>query len=38
LARDLKLINPNTYQGLAQDTVEVKRMLAGLIQKLTAES
>jgi four helix bundle protein len=37
LARDLKLINPKDYAELAQRTIEVKRMLTGLIQKLKAD-
>ena len=37
LARDLKLINVTNYAQLAQQTTEVKRMLTGLIQKLTAD-
>ena len=37
LARDLKLLNATDYATLARDTSEVKRMLAGLIQKLTAD-
>ena len=38
LARDLKLIQTNDYDGLSQQTVEIKRMLTVLIQKLNAES
>ena len=37
LARDLKLLNVTAYAEVAQQTTEVKRMLAGLIQKLTAD-
>lgn len=37
LARDLKLIKPKDYQELVQRVIEVKRMLAALIQKLTAD-
>jgi four helix bundle protein len=37
LARDLKLLNMPDYAALAQQTTEVKRMLTGLIQKLTAD-
>ena len=37
LARDLQLINPKDYSDLAQRTTEVKRMLTGLLQKLTAD-
>ena len=38
LARDLKLISPNDYEHLSQQTVEIKRMLTVLVQKLNAES
>jgi len=38
LARDLKLIQPDDYEKLDQQTVEIKRMLTVLIQKLIAES
>ena len=38
LARDLKLFTPNHYQTLSQQTVDIKRMLTVLVQKLTAES
>ena len=37
LARDLKLILPEDYERLSQQTVEIKRMLTVLVQKLTAE-
>jgi four helix bundle protein len=37
LAKDLKLLNGTNYAELAQRTTEVKRMLTGLIQKLTAD-
>ena len=37
LARDLKLIKPKDYAALAQRTIEVKRMLTALIQKLNAD-
>ena len=37
LAKDLKLIQPKDYEGLTQSAIEVKRMLTGLIQKLTAD-
>jgi four helix bundle protein len=37
LARDLKLIQPNEYETLTQQTVEIKRMLTVLVQKLNAE-
>jgi four helix bundle protein len=38
LSRDLKLIQPNDYEHLTQQTVEIKRMLTVLVQKLNAES
>jgi len=37
LARDLKLLKPADYDQLAPRTTELKRMLAGLLQKLTAD-
>ena len=37
LARDLTLLNVPDYADLARQTTEVKRMLTGLIQKLTAD-
>jgi four helix bundle protein len=37
LAKDLSLIQAREYGRLVQQTVEVKRMLAGLIQKLKAD-
>jgi four helix bundle protein len=37
LARDLKLIQTNDYEQLAQQTTEIKRMLTVFVQKLTAE-
>ena len=37
LARDLKLIQPQDYETLSAQTVEIKRMLTVLVQKLTAE-
>jgi four helix bundle protein len=37
LARDLTLLKVTDYAGLAQQTTEVKRMLTGLLQKLTAD-
>jgi hypothetical protein len=36
LARDLKLLKPKDYQEMARRTIEFKRMLAALIQKLNA--
>ncbi len=38
LARDLNLVNTADYTALAQQTSEIKRMLTGFQQKLTAES
>ena len=38
LARDLKLIPSKDYDTLSAQTVEIKRMLTVLVQKLTAES
>jgi four helix bundle protein len=38
LAKDLKLINAVDYTKLSGQTVEIKRMLGGLIHKLKAES
>jgi len=37
LARDLKLLKPKDYQELVQRTIELKRMLTALIQKLNAD-
>ena len=37
LARDLKLLDLDDYDRLNQHVAEVRRMLAGLIQKLTAD-
>lgn len=37
LARDLALLPPEAYNDVAERTTEVKRMLAGLLQKLKAE-
>lgn len=37
LAKDLKLIEPGDYEELAQRTIELKRMLTALIQKLRAD-
>jgi len=37
LARDLKFIQPKDYEQLSAQTVEIKRMLTVLVQKLTAE-
>jgi four helix bundle protein len=37
LARDLKLITLKHYETLSTQTVEIKRMLTVLVQKLTAD-
>ena len=37
LARDLKLIQPQDYEKLSAQTVDIKRMPTVLVQKLTAE-
>ena len=37
LAHDLKLIPSDNYPSLAEQTVEIKRMLTALIQKLNAD-
>jgi four helix bundle protein len=38
LARDLELMKASDYQRLSDEAVEVKRMLAALMQKLRADS
>ncbi len=38
MARDLGYVNAVTYDGLASDVTEVKRMLTSFIQKLKADS
>jgi four helix bundle protein len=38
LARDLDLLSVADYTALAEETIEVKRMLTGLRQRLNAES
>jgi four helix bundle protein len=38
LSRDLKLIQSNEYEQLTEQTIEIKRMLTVLVQKLNAES
>lgn len=38
LAHDLKLLESEQYRQLDESTHEVKRMIAGLIQKLSADS
>jgi four helix bundle protein len=38
LARDLNLLEASDYQRLSEEAVEVKRMLASLMQKLRADS
>ena len=37
LAKDLKLINLADYEELGQGTIELKRMLTALMQKLNAD-
>jgi four helix bundle protein len=37
LAKDLKLIKPADYKELGQGTIELKRMLTALMQKLNAD-
>jgi len=37
LGKDLGYIKPKDYQELSQRTIEVKKMLTALIQKLTAD-
>lgn len=37
LARDLKLLKPTDSAELTRQTTEIKRMLTGLLQKLTAD-
>lgn len=37
LAKDLKLITPQTHAELWQRATEVKRMLTALLQKLNAD-
>lgn len=38
LARDLKLIEPKVHEALALRVTELKRMLAGLLQKLKTDN
>jgi len=38
LAHDLDLVKPENHNALENDTVEVKKMLASLLQKLRADS
>jgi four helix bundle protein len=38
LVRDLGLLNADDYQRLSTETIEVKRMLTSLLQKLRADS
>lgn len=38
LAHDLELLKTNDYEQLADDVIEVKRMLTSFIQKLRADS
>jgi four helix bundle protein len=37
LAKDLRLVEPEAHAELAQRTVELKRMLSGLLEKLKAD-
>jgi four helix bundle protein len=37
LAKDLTLLKPAEYEQLRESTVELKRMLSGLQQKLKAD-
>ena len=37
LARDLKLLQTDVYEQLSQQTIEIKRMLTVLVQKLTTD-
>jgi four helix bundle protein len=37
LAHDLRLLNSPRYEQVAQQTIEVKKMLATLIQKLSSD-
>ena len=37
LSRDLKLIQPDDYERLTLQAVEIKRMLTVLVRKLNAE-
>jgi four helix bundle protein len=37
LANDLEFIHRDQYEPLAQQTIDLKRMLTGLIQKLNAD-
>jgi four helix bundle protein len=37
LAKDLKLIKPKDYVEQSQRTIELKRMLTALLQKLNAD-
>ena len=37
LARDLTFLNGSTYDHLANDVIEIKRMLASFIKKLKAD-
>ena len=38
LARDLEFLQAKQFESLAERTIEVKRMLASLLSKLTADS
>jgi four helix bundle protein len=37
LARDLDLLQIETFQALSNSTIEVKRMLSGLLARLTTD-
>ena len=37
LSRDLKYLNENNYEDIANKVVDIKRMLAGLLNKLSAD-
>jgi four helix bundle protein len=37
LAHDLKVLKTEDYERLSSETIEVKRMLASLLQRLRAE-
>lgn len=37
LAKDLKYLNDENYEMLSNSIVEIKRMLIGLIEKITTE-
>jgi four helix bundle protein len=37
LAKDLEMLKPELHEEMAENTTEIKRMLAALIQKLNAD-